>query len=677
MRAFVIRPFKAGGGIDFPRVHEKLIAPALEQAGYVGGSTDAIVEAGIIHESMFLELVDADLVIADVSIHNANVFYELGIRHALRPSATVLLRARQDTGTDDLPRADIPFDIQGVRYFSYDRDEPGTGVDELVTAIRETAAARATDSPIFRLFPDLVVDAARLQTVPFDLQEQIELYRLNGSKGDLRLLAEDVIGLRFEERALRLIAAAQTSVGDRRGARDSWESIRARRPYDFQANHQLATIFARTDDCPRSEQAIERALRAPSLGGYQRAELLAMRGSNLKDCWCAQWCDRPAGEERERVALRSAELDEAVAAYTAGFRASLDNYYSGLNALAMTCIQLRLIDTHPEVWRTNHWDEDTAQLRLERLHRLNRWLLRAVRAALDNASEAYRREGRADDWLNSSVADFEVLAGATDDRVRAAYQRAGQGLSSASRASVVRQLRFCHDLGFRPALAAEIIEALTVAPDEPRDVERGTSSTVERVLVFSGHMIDGDGEQSARFSPSLEPDVRTAIAERIDGHRRREGPVVGFAGASDGGDILFHECCHSGEGEEAIPTEVFLPVPDRQYRGTALRGTGSGTTWLHRYITVLERSRTVHTLNPTVGLPSWVDLRRDTSSWQRTNRWILHHALARAEDVTLVALWDGKPARGPGGVSHMVELAQAWGAAIDIIDITALGHAGS
>ena len=43
---------------------------------------------------MFRELVLADVVVADVLVHNANVFYELGIRHAVRNRSTVLIRAR-------------------------------------------------------------------------------------------------------------------------------------------------------------------------------------------------------------------------------------------------------------------------------------------------------------------------------------------------------------------------------------------------------------------------------------------------------------------------------------------------------------------------------------------------------------------------------------------------------
>ena len=90
MRLFVIRPFGKKEDIDFDVVHTKLIQPAVDQLakfGFVfsGGTTGEISQQGNIREDMFRLIVASDLVIADVSIDNANAFYELGIRHALRP----------------------------------------------------------------------------------------------------------------------------------------------------------------------------------------------------------------------------------------------------------------------------------------------------------------------------------------------------------------------------------------------------------------------------------------------------------------------------------------------------------------------------------------------------------------------------------------------------------------
>ncbi len=96
-RAFVIRPFRkkkdgSGKELDFERVHDELIGPALKAANLSGTTTGEIVEAGNIREDMFSLILEADLVVCDITIHNANVFYELGIRHALRKKHTILIK---------------------------------------------------------------------------------------------------------------------------------------------------------------------------------------------------------------------------------------------------------------------------------------------------------------------------------------------------------------------------------------------------------------------------------------------------------------------------------------------------------------------------------------------------------------------------------------------------------
>src|SRR5512138_3862958 len=116
MRAFIVRPFGTRQGIDFQRVHDELIAPALERAGIAGNTTEQFLEAGNIRIDMFEQLLLADVVIADISVHNANVFYELGVRHALRARQTVLIRAKAD---------EVPFDLRTDRYLEYDHGSPG------------------------------------------------------------------------------------------------------------------------------------------------------------------------------------------------------------------------------------------------------------------------------------------------------------------------------------------------------------------------------------------------------------------------------------------------------------------------------------------------------------------------------------------------------------------------
>ena len=87
--AFVAMPFGSKPGsdgqlIDFNRVYTEYIQPALEAAGMEVFRADQEQRAGDIITDMFQELLIADLVVADLTIDNPNVWYELGVRHALR-----------------------------------------------------------------------------------------------------------------------------------------------------------------------------------------------------------------------------------------------------------------------------------------------------------------------------------------------------------------------------------------------------------------------------------------------------------------------------------------------------------------------------------------------------------------------------------------------------------------
>src|SRR3954451_5915745 len=182
-QAFIIRAFNtkkdsAGKEVDFERIHRELIAPALEAAGLGGGTTGKIIDAGNIREDMFGLIIEADLVVCDITFHNANVFYELGIRHALRKKRTVLVKGG--------PVADpTPFDILTDRYRPYEVDDPGKAKDELVAVIRATLAAeRETDSPVFKMLPALPeVDPAAVQVMPKDLAEEVARATAAKAKG--------------------------------------------------------------------------------------------------------------------------------------------------------------------------------------------------------------------------------------------------------------------------------------------------------------------------------------------------------------------------------------------------------------------------------------------------------------------------------------------------------------
>lgn len=153
-RVFVIRGFNTkkdsdGNTVDFENVHRLLIEPALVQCGLNGGTTTVVEDAGDIRADMFELIVQADLVVCDITVHNANVFYELGVRHSLRKKHTVLIKGS--------PSADkTPFDLSAGKYLTYSTASPDLSVEKLVSTIQSTLNTnRETDSPVFLMLPTL------------------------------------------------------------------------------------------------------------------------------------------------------------------------------------------------------------------------------------------------------------------------------------------------------------------------------------------------------------------------------------------------------------------------------------------------------------------------------------------------------------------------------------------
>ncbi len=114
---FVVMPFGEkkdadGVDIDFDDIYRFFFRKAIESLGLDCIRCDEIAEAGSIHEKMFEQLYKADVVVVDITSLNANVFYELGVRHTLQKSVTVLIRRK---GTS------IPFNIQGLQVVEYDQ----------------------------------------------------------------------------------------------------------------------------------------------------------------------------------------------------------------------------------------------------------------------------------------------------------------------------------------------------------------------------------------------------------------------------------------------------------------------------------------------------------------------------------------------------------------------------
>ncbi|MFK7860379.1 MAG: tetratricopeptide repeat-containing protein [Granulosicoccus sp.] len=461
-RAFVIRPFgqkesSSGDVIDFDHVHEHLIAVALKKTGFTGGTTAKFIAQGSIHEDMFREIIIADLVIADVSIHNANAFYELGIRHALRKGHTIIIRA-------DKYNDKRVFDLNSERNMSYSLDDPGSSVGMLVDTINSTISSTQNDSPVFRLLPRLKpVNTSDAQMVPQALCEKIhEIIDGQGSDKAAQLVAlkQETIGQFWEREGFLHIARAQSTLPDHQGAITTWEYLRHSAAYKAEANQRLATSYQKTGQLAKSENAANRSLDYTSLSDWQRAETYSLIGSNIKRRWLSQFSSMENLTSRQRIALSSDLLRESYSAYAKGFDSHPSHFYSGLNAVLLRAIQLELADIHPDEWRhVCEMDEREPDYTLF----IRRKHLDKLIAATDLAirSSIHKADKNAEPWNAISAAELLMVSCEEPERVVAAYQRVSHHLNGIALGVIAEQLALYKTLQVFSENANAVSESLT------------------------------------------------------------------------------------------------------------------------------------------------------------------------------------------------------------------------
>lgn len=670
MRAFFVRPFGTKEGIDFERVQRELFDAALERLrtqyglDIEGGTTGEFIRQGNIREDMFRLLVTADLVVADVSLHNPNVFYELGIRHGLRERHTFMVREKA-------AGVAYPFDLQTDRYFVYDNADLAGGVEGLAAALRSTLGSDPArkDSPVFQLLPKLQPhERSVLMPVPRDFQEEVELARARHERGDLRLLASEVQGFEWESEGLRLVGEAQFKLKAFPGAKETFEALRRASPDDVPANLRLGTIYQklaatapldeRDELLARSDQAITRALAGASAPN-DRGEAHSLLGSNAKTRWLTEWRDAPA-ESRVAVALGSGYLAQALGEYLSAYANDVGNYYPGINVLALLAIRTSLARREPDAWEASHADANAAQAELRNAEACAVRIAGALNLVL-GLDPVVGTQGNADDpWAAITRADLQFLTSDNPRRVETEYRRALTLARADAFAlgSMRRNLELFEALGLLPrnveAALGVIDKALAAAPARPYDKP-------VRVVLFTGHMVDKADRPTdrMRFPPTATAEAlaRAMIEQALRDELSEEGGVTfGIAGGACGGDILFHEACAALD----IPTRLLLALPEKPFEVESVQRGGSD--WVERYRALCGRV-VPRVLQETKALPRWLADKPDYDLWRRNNLWLMFNALATgARHLTLIALYNReREPDGGGGTAHLVATARAWG----------------
>ena len=145
--------YESGRTLDLDATYEAIIRPAVEGSGLRSIRADEVTHSGVIDVEMYELLLRADLVVADISTGNPNAIYELGVRHALCPNSTIVMK--EEAGR-------LYFDLDHVSTFHYRHlgedigaREASRAVRDLMLLINAALSSSKPDSPVYTFLPRL------------------------------------------------------------------------------------------------------------------------------------------------------------------------------------------------------------------------------------------------------------------------------------------------------------------------------------------------------------------------------------------------------------------------------------------------------------------------------------------------------------------------------------------
>lgn len=614
--------------IDFDEIWESLIRPALTCAGARPYRADDEVKAGDIRTDMYFELVTGEFVLADISTLNANVFYELGIRHGVSPNGVLMV----DGGWDRRP-----FDVAPDRTFSYDGGlfEPARGRgpgweqalgrearrlgERLRLAIENDAST--TSSPVYKELGGLLpVDWTNIQNSKaryfggqlHDWHARVRKAKRQSHVGDILTLSRDAPN-RLAEWQLRLDATlALFDLGRYERAHEMLRAMVNENPECPQTRYALAKTLHRLAgkaETPEKRQVfnalveseIEEAIRR----GGDDPEALRLLGRIYKYRWRNRWEHESDPADRRRLALEHwTTAEKALFHYQEAQARNLGSFHAGINVISLLQMRVHLA---PAGVRPESVDADliglvrtAARLSLERGQQVN--------VSEQDESESI--------WANAVLGETALLTGDRENAERYFHSAATDPDVSVSQlVSFDDQFSMYELLGFEQ----ETVERIRHVSREQLKFQhckrlgarqtsrRNDPETKCQVIAFRGESFEGQ---------ELERVVTEQIRSLLKEWRIGPGDLV-LCGARRGSEILFATECLSCDAD----VRLLLPVKKSAFVDEAVRV--DGYDWETRFYALSDDCEVLEQHVRLGAAPAQLD------PYERNNDWCLE--MARTE----------------------------------------------
>lgn len=643
--AFVVMPYgvKArpdGKTIDFDTIYKELIKPVLENQGFEPFRADEETVSGDIHTDMFQELLLADVVIADLSIHNANVFYELGVRHAFRRRGVIHIKARLEGNS-----VRLPFDVFNVRTISYNIAEDGKPDQSLLTrnkanftqVLQSTWNSNidAVHSPIYNLLSGLTEPDRSTLTTPLatgfwrnytDWQERIAIAQRRKYIGDILLLTDEISNPFIKEEAVGEVGSALRELGRHELALNEYRKGLALNPKNRNFRREEARLLNALGRVEAAIVKLERLVDEEPDDTKATRFLGTIYTRLWEDCWLGLHKDR---NDRRTAAFSTFPwLIKAIDTYLNCFHSNLNSHEPGIKAYSLGCMLVNLADEYD--------NEQNPSADITRVRNLLPHLGATLRFSLQS-SGSYARNSY---WALASLAELLLIDGESELAITRAYQKA----MSYSRRKInflneTRQrLEFYRVLGFRLTRASAALQVLEAEITRVEGGSIGNSPIVYpepasdvQAFLFTGHMLDTDDIKTARFPLEAEAAMQQAITEKLDELNADDNDHAFLSGAANGGDILFIEECI----KRKMAVHIQMPCDEARYINECI----AHDDWIDRYYEIrIKECVNFHFQSDRVGRP-----RVGIDPYYRNLRWTLYCSLQLGIDkLRLIALWDGK-----------------------------------
>ncbi len=371
--------YEQGKTFDLDKTYRVIIKKAVEEAGLRCIRADDVIHSGSIDKEMYELLLEADIVVADLSTANPNAIYELGVRHALRPNTTIVMAEENFK---------FPFDLSDVVIRTY--EHLGKGIDaevademrnNLKTAILELVDGDKIDSPVYTFLNDL----ERPRRVPVEAGARGLAERDEAKQAEAPPKGESLSEL------MELFRAARMK-GDWAEARKYLKKVSELTPNDPFVQQQLALATYKSKQ-PDTITALKEAHEIVTKLGPDSTndpETLGLWGAIHKRLWELE-------EDR-------AYLDEAIRSYEKGFYLKDDNY-NGINYAFLLNV------------RSSVSDGSEAVADFVQAERVRRQVIRICRALLEAGVKD--DEGNPDKealfWIRATLVEALTGIGLTDE----------------------------------------------------------------------------------------------------------------------------------------------------------------------------------------------------------------------------------------------------------------------